>query len=82
MKVFVYSFSCLLSLILLLNSLNVSASETAILKDNTNEAYISRQYVDFFEDVSVALNISDILEFEKIKFFLNQILHQILSTQI
>lgn len=70
MRVFIYSFSCVFSLILLLNSLEVSASSVAILKENTTEVYISRQYVDYFEDVSAALLISDIVQFEnKPSFF-------------
>lgn len=70
MRVFIFFFSLPLSLILLLNSLVVSASETAILKENTTEVYISRQYVDYFEDVSASLHIRDIVEFEnKPSFF-------------
>jgi len=70
MRVFVHSFSFLFSFIFLSNSLVVSASETAILEKNTTDVYISRQYADYFEDVSAALFISDIVQFEnKSSFF-------------
>lgn len=83
MRVFIYSFSCLLSLVLLLNSLVVSASETAILKRSTTEIYISRQYVDYFEDVSAALHISDILQFEnKPSFFKSSTASDFINTNL
>lgn len=70
MRVFINSLYFLITSVFLLNSTVALASKVVVLKENTAEVYMSRQYVDYFEDVSASLHISDILQFEnKPNFF-------------
>ena len=63
MRVFINSLYFLITSVFLLNSTVALASKVVVLKENTAEVYMSRQYVDYFEDVSASLHISDIVQF-------------------
>lgn len=55
---------CLRCLLLFVTTA-VLGSEIVVLRDNLDEVYVSRQYVDFFEDASAKLKLQDIIKLER-----------------